>query len=218
MGSPDGEGDTDEHPRHQIYLDAFYIDKFEVTTSRYAKFFQETNRSKPDYWPVNVLGQHGNKPVVGVDWNDATAYCSWAGKRLPTEAEWEKSARGTDQRLYPWGSQPPNEQRANYDHCCDFKDYGAVTDVGSYEAGKSPYGTYDMAGNVWEWVTDWYGENYYSKSPERNPKGPSSGEYRVIRGGSWDNGPGNVRSALRVRLTPTLRLDSLGFRGAQDLK
>jgi formylglycine-generating enzyme required for sulfatase activity len=101
MGSPDGEGDADEHPQHRVSLDAYAIDKFEVTTSRYATFFQETKRAAPDYWSELALAQHGRKPVVGVAWNDATAYCSWAGKRLPTEAEWEKAARGTDQRLYP---------------------------------------------------------------------------------------------------------------------
>jgi formylglycine-generating enzyme required for sulfatase activity len=219
MGSraDDQSADDDERPAHRVYLDAYYIDQYEVTTARYAKFFKATNRPQPEYWSANVVSDHGNKPVVGVDWKDATAYCSWAGKRLPTEAEWEKAARGTDQGLYPWGNQPPNEQRANFDHCCDFKDYGVLTDVGSYEAGKSPYGVYDMAGNVWEWVEDWYDDRYYSKSLERNPTGPSSDKYRVIRGGSWGIGPGDLRSAGRLRHSPAKRRDYIGFRCAQDI-
>lgn len=193
------------------------IDQCEVTTARYAKFFKATNRSQPKFWLATVVSDHGSKPVVGVDWNDAAAYCSWAGKRLPTEAEWEKAARGTDQRLYPWGNESASEQRANFNHCCDFKDYGALTDVGSFEQGKSSYGAYDMAGNVWEWVADCYNETYYSRSPERNPPGPSSGEDRVIRGGSWLNVSMEVRSADRERDLPTGRNAFIGFRCAQDI-
>lgn len=219
MGSREEEksADKDEQPAHQAYLDAYYIDQYEVTTARYAKFFKATNRPQPEYWSANVVSDHGRKPVVGVDWNDAAAYCTWAGKRLPTEAEWEKAARGTDQRVYPWGNEAPNTQRANFKHCCDFKDYGALTDVGSYEAGKGPYGTYDMAGNVWEWVADWYDVKYYSKSPARNPIGPLSGESRVLRGGSWFNEPLYVRSASRGRAVPTKRHNAIGFRCAQDV-
>ncbi len=219
MGSRENDksAQNDERPAHPVYLDAFYIDQYEVTTSHYATFFQETNRAEPKYWSEQVLKQHGGKPVVGVNWHDATAYCAWGGKRLPTEAEWEKAARGTDQRIYPWGNQPPSEQRANFNRCCDFKDYGVLTDVGSYEQGKSPYSVYEMAGNVWEWTADWYDENYYGKSPERNPKGPSSGEFRVLRGGSWFNAPDLVRSAHRDRLIPSLRNVNFGFRCAQDV-
>jgi formylglycine-generating enzyme required for sulfatase activity len=219
MGSRDDDkgAGNDERPAHSVYLAAFYIDQYEVTTSRYAKFFQDTKRREPDYWSEQVLKQHGQKPVVGVDWNDASAYCAWTGKRLPTEAEWEKAARGTDQRLYPWGNAAPSEQRANFNHCCDFKQYGALTDGGSFEQGKSPYGAYDMAGNVWEWVADWYDETYYGKRTLRNPTGPSSGQYRVLRGGSWVTGPGDVRSANRNRGAPTRRNVSVGFRCAQDV-
>lgn len=219
MGSQDGDPGVQDHERpvHSVYLDAYYIDQYEVTTARYAKFFNETNRRQPEYWSANVVSAHASKPVVGVDWNDAVAYCAWAGKRLPTEAEWEKAARGTDQRPYPWGNAAASAQRANFGHCCDFKDYGVLTDVGAFEQGKSPSGAYDMAGNVWEWVADWYGENYYAKSPARNPKGPSNGEYRVLRGGSWASEPADVRSADRFRNAPTARDADVGFRCAQDV-
>jgi len=148
MGSQESDRNArdKERPAHSVYLDAFYIDQYEVTTARYATFFQATNRPKPRYWSELILRQHGRKPVVWVDWKDASTYCTWAGKRLPTEAEWEKAARGTDQRLYPWGNQPPTDQRANFGRCCDFKDYAVLADVGSFEQGKSPYGVYDMAG------------------------------------------------------------------------
>jgi formylglycine-generating enzyme required for sulfatase activity len=220
MGSPDGEGDKDEHPRHQVYLDAFYMDKFEVTVARYAEFMRSTNRSKPAYWDRVDINKHGNLPVIGVDWHDAEDYCRWAGKRLPTEAEWERAARGTDGRTYPWGNEGPTPRLANFG-----KDYTNVNNVydeslapvESFEAGNSPYGLHRMAGNVWEWTADWYDEHYYKKSPPQNPKGPSSDTgKKVLRGGSWTNVPGNVRSADRNRYTPTTRYSHLGFRCAQD--
>lgn len=218
MGSreDDNSAQHDERPAHSVYLDAFYIDQYEVTTSRYARFFRETKRSVPEYWSEQVMQQHGRKPVVGVDWNDATAYCSWAGKRLPTEAEWEKAARGTDQRVYPWGNAAPSKALANFDRSYDFNDYGALTDIGSFVDGKSPFNAYDMAGNVWEWVADWYDETYYSKRPDRKPKGPLSGAYRVVRGGFSSVKPFDVRSAGRDRYGPMGRNASLGFRCAQD--
>ena len=217
----DKEAAKDERPAHQVYLDAFYIDQYEVTTSRYATFFQEMKRNPPEYWSESVLKRHGNKPVVGVTWEDANAYCVWAGKKLPTEAEWEKAARGTDGRLYPWGQEPPNEQLANFNQGFDFKDYGVLTDVGSFESGKSPYGAYDMAGNAWEWVADWYDETLYQqratgKEPVRNPQGPDKGEFKVLRGGSWsDFEAGNLRSANRFGNNPSSRFYDLGFRCAQ---
>ncbi|MBX3329909.1 MAG: SUMF1/EgtB/PvdO family nonheme iron enzyme [Nitrospira sp.] len=219
MGSREDDRSTweNEWPAHQVYLDAFYIDQYEVTTSRYAEFLREVKRAAPWLWSEQVLKQHGRKPVVYVDWDDATAYCAWAGKRLPTEAEWEKAARGTDQRPYPWGNAAANELRANVYRCCDFKDYGALTDVGSFEQGKSPYGAYDMAGNVSEWVKDWYDDAYYRKSPARNPIGMTGGLYRVSRGGSWSDEPVHVRSAYRKNNRPDSRVPSLGFRCAQDV-
>ncbi len=206
----------DERTVHAVHLDAFHIDQYEVTTARYARFLHETKRQTPKYWSDQIPQRYGNKPVIGVDWNDANGYCVWAGRRLPTEAEWEKAARGTDQRLYPWGNEEPSQQRANFDHCCDFNIYEVLTDVGSFEGGKSPYDVYDMAGSVWEWVADWYDGDYYDKSPERNPTGPSSGEKRVLRGGAWDSTQAYVRSADRLKLSPTFRHDNIGFRCARD--
>ena len=219
MGSPDGEGSTDEHPRHRVYLDAYAMDKFEVTVSRYAKFLKSSGRRPPEYWDQGNTDKHNNLPVVGVNWHDAEAYCQWAEKRLPTEAEWEKAARGTDGRMYPWGNEGPTPRLANFG-----KDYTNVNNVYDerlapverFEAGKSPYGLHHMAGNVWEWTADWYDEQYYEKSPPQNPKGPSSGTQKVIRGGSWSDAPFNVRSAHRNGLTPTNRYNHFGFRCAQD--
>lgn len=219
MGSSEDDKSAQyaERPTHTVYLDAYYLDQFEVTTARYATFLQRTSRVASAYWSEQILKQHGNKPVVGVDWNDAAAYCVWAGKRLPTEAEWEKAARGTDHRLYPWGDAAPNQRLANYGRGSDFKNYEVLTNVGSYELGKSPYGAYDMAGNVWEWTADWYDENYYGKSSTRNPRGSSSGQSRVVRGGSWGDASGRMRSTLRDRRSPTGRHNFIGFRCVQDV-
>ena len=175
-----------------------------------------SGRKAPEYW--NYAKRVGNKekPVVGVDWHDANAYCTHYGKRLPTEAEWEKAARGTDGRLYPWGNAQPTKRHANFAQGLDFKDYGVLTNVGSREAGKSPYGVYDMAGNVWEWTADWYEEFYYDRSPDRNPTGPSSGESKVLRGGSWIVRWIYIRSVGRLWYAPADRDDDVGFRCAQD--
>ncbi|TKB88421.1 MAG: formylglycine-generating enzyme family protein [Nitrospira sp.] len=217
MGSPDGEGDNDEHPRHQVSLDAFYMDKFEITVARYAEFVRSTKRSKPAYWDQVDSSKHGNLPVVGVDWQDAEVYCRWAGKRLPTEAEWEKAARGTDGRRYPWGNEQPTPGHANFgtDYVETIYDK-RLAPVDSYEAGNSPYGLHHMAGNVWEWTADWYDQQFYATSPQRNPTGPSTGTTKVVRGGSWGSGPGGVRSVNRYGLTPTDRSGVFGFRCAQD--
>ncbi len=221
MGSQEDDMDArdNERPVHSVHLDAFYIDQYEVTIAQYATFLQETNRGVPDFWSEEIQKLYGRRPVIGVDWNDATAYCTWAEKRLPTEAEWEKAARGTDQRLYPWGNEVPNEQQANLGEMGKYKNeykkgYDPLTVVGSFEQGKSPYGVYDMAGNVWEWTADWYDEGYYGKSPERNPTGPTSGQYRVLRGGSWLVVPPHGRSAHRDARMPASRNSFVGFRCA----
>jgi formylglycine-generating enzyme required for sulfatase activity len=194
MGS--NEGESDEQPVNTVYLDAFYIDEYEVTNGQFAQFLNEQGNqeeggvtwvdigaeycliteSEGQYQPRSGYSDH---PVVEVSWYGARAYCQWAGKGLPTEAEWEKAARGTDGRTYPWG------EGIDCDHAQYGKCGGQTMLVGSKPKGASPYGALDMAGNVWEWVADWYDSGYYATSPESNPRGPTSEDCRVIRGGSW---------------------------------
>ncbi len=212
MGS---EESGNEKPRHRVYLDGFYIDKFEVTNALYKPFLQSARRNQsagrdaPSDWS-NSRFNGESQPVVGVTWHDADAYCTWAGKRLPTEAEWEKAARGTDGRKYPWGDQW-DASRANSNE----SKLGKTAPVGSYAGGVSPYGAHDMAGNVWEWVADWYDPDYYQRSPERNPTGPDSGRTRVLRGGSWLYEPFGLRTASRFSFTPGFRGNLIGFRCAR---
>jgi len=223
MGDNFNEGNSDERPVHSVYLDAYYISKYEVTFDQYDTFCEETGRNKPD----DRGWGRGDRPVIYVDWNDAKDFCDWLSQKtgedihLPTEAQWEKAARGTDQRRYPWGNGEPNGNRVNFaDINTDFKwkdksvndGYKYTAPVGSYPAGKSPYGVHDMAGNVWEWCQDWYDSDYYDYSPSHNPQGPSSGSPRVTRGGSWYNNASPLRSAYRYSFTPSLSNSSVGFR------
>ena len=225
MGVPPGDrdGGRDEYPRHEVLLDTFLIDQFEVTNGRYLEFIKSTGHRVPQNPtnPTRNLWQGGTiteslaeRPVINVDWFDADAYCKWAGKRLPTEAEWEKSAKGTSDRRFPWGNVEPTAKHLNYNQ----KWIGEKTlmPVGSYEAGKSPYGVYDIVGNVWEWVNDWYDARYYEKSPSKNPPGPQEGTKKVIRGAGWQNETPTVRIFTRVDSDPTMRNESTGFRCAAD--
>lgn len=216
-GPGDREGYHFEKPEHLVTLNSFYIDRYEVTTQKYDKFLQKTARGKPKFWESGVSVSMGDRPIVGITWEDAKTYCEFYGKRLPTEAEWEKAARGTDGRKYPWGNDIPTLEYANFAKCCNFQSYKVLSPVGSLKKGRSPYGADDMAGNVGEWVADWYDENYYQRSPKENPQGPIIGKVKVIRGGSWMVGARNIRSANRYSINPRDKLDVVGFRCAQDL-
>ena len=205
MGS-DANGPR-EQPVHQVHLDAFYIDIYEVTNALYKACVESGGCAAPvDIRKYSDPG-YAQHPVEYVDWYMAVAYCEWRGARLPTEAEWEKAARGTDERTYPWG-EVIDITYANYN-----MDIRGTTVVGSYPKGVSPYGAYDMAGNVAEWIADWYGENYYANSPGSNPTGPASGEYRVMRGGAWNGNDENMRSALRLwHISTPINSGFVGFR------
>jgi len=223
MGVPPGDrdGGRDEYPRHMVELDAFYIDAYEVTNARYLNFVKATGHRVPQHPtnPARTLWKDGQvssavaeRPAVNVDWHDAHAYCTWAGKRLPTEAEWEKAARGTDDRRFPWGNVEPTAKHLNFNQ--QWIGEKTLMPVGSYEAGKSPYGAYDMAGNVWEWVADWYNDRYYEKSPAKNPPGPETGTDKVLRSSGWAVETPLVRIFTRVKSAPTIRNESTGFRCA----
>lgn len=204
MGSNELDG---ERPPHRVHLDGYRIDKYEVTNTLYKRFLDATGWAAPLYWSdANRNGP--SQPVVGVSWHDADAYCRWAGKRLPTEAEWEKAARGGDERRYPWG-EDWDQTRANGDMS------KTTRPVGSYPNGVSPYGVHDMAGNVREWVADWYGSRHYARAPQKNPTGPASGEGRVLRGGSWSHLPMILRSASRDSDSPEVPGADRGFRCAK---
>lgn len=270
-----------ETPQHIVFVDAFYLDKYEVTNAQYQKFVYETKHPPPSVPTTeqvllafrNELGdeakaisttqlentyrelkrqlepwawQNGtypagkaNHPVVLVRWYDVVAYAKWANKRLPTEAEWEKAARGTDGRVYPWGNDWDAERcnsaervaqkalpnlQASLLWFAEWKEIPPVetapnttVPVGSYKRGKSPFGVYDMAGNAFEWCMDWYDEDYYTKSPKKNPTGPITGHVRVLRGGSW-NYPGfKLRTTYRNKHAPEIGGSPNGFRCAMDV-
>jgi formylglycine-generating enzyme required for sulfatase activity len=207
-------GEADEQPERRVYLDAFFMDKHQLTVGQYAKFLEATSHTAPPEWNIMSRAMHQNRPIVNVDWADATAYCKWVDKRLPTEAEWEKAARGTDGRVYPWGNEPPTRFHGNMKKEV-WNNHMGLTQVGSFEDGKSPYGIYDMAGNVWEWVSDWYDPDYYRTGPLRNPTGPPAGDYKVVRGGSWGSGPEGLRAADRETHLPSFQGFGTGFRCAK---
>ncbi len=260
MGDNFGEGDPNELPVHTVYLDSFYIGKYEVTNAQYRVFMASGGYTNQSYWAAGGYSDFGtepeewrsaewqggglqgndNIPVVGVCWYEAMAFCAWFSEktglpyRLPTEAEWEKTARGDSaansalghQRKYPWGDSIQSNN-TNYFQSGDTYETrggnGGMTPVGYYDGSiresyqtqnnSSPYGVYDMAGNVWELCLDWYGENYYANSPVNNPKGPESGTNKVMRGGSRHAGVSWIRSSFRENGTkPSTRSASMGFR------
>lgn len=224
VGSPEGTGDPDEHPAHVVRLDAYYLDKYEVNASSYLKFTAETGGNHPEWLrpggKFNIeTGQEdyykrlsdrlkdGSYPVIGVGWRDAEAYCRWAGKRLPTEAEWETAARGGTETLYHFG----NDERSAGEYAWTETNSGGVPHpVGSKKANG--LGVHDMHGNVWEWVQDFYDAEYYQRSPRRSPQGPETGKERIIRGGSWAFDADSSRSANRASYSKAN--DDIGFRCA----
>jgi formylglycine-generating enzyme required for sulfatase activity len=204
MGSEESPGKTpsDEQPAHKVYLDAFYIDKYEVTNTRYERYDPKHRRSK--YSACNDC------PVTNVSWEEAKNYCTWAGGRLPTEAEWEKAARGPQNYLYTYGN-TYNQKLART---------GRPWPEGAVKVGLYPpndYGVYDMTGNVWEWCSDWYAKYYYGVSPNKNPQGPARGMRRVLRGGAWNTGPQYAYAANRGSDEPVMRFHSFGFRCARGI-
>lgn len=219
-------GDDNEKPMHTVFLDEYWIDQTEVTNAQYALCVAAGDCTKPLDLESQINRWYQDKkfadhPVVFVDWNQAKDYCAWAGRRLPTEAEWEKAARGTDERIYPWGNEFDGT-KVNY---CDvncwgsWKDsinndgYATTSPVGKFLAGASPYGALDMAGNAYEWVLDWFG--LYTSEYQSNPAGPTSGSEHVLRGGAWGDDIHHLRTVIRSDEPPDLRRDFIGFRCAR---
>ncbi|MCG3778445.1 MAG: Serine/threonine-protein kinase pkn1 [Nitrospira sp.] len=220
-----------ELPQRNPHLDDYEIDKFEVTTVQYLKYVLAKDLPPLIDWQYdggNFQETMASHPVMHVSWADADAYCKWAGKRLPTEAEWEKAARGVDGRIYPWGNQPAGLSRANFgrtglsgpvrDRPERLLLYPPIISVNKYDNAVGPYGTFQMAGNVAEWVADWYDKEYYKTAPDRNPKGPEKGTQKSFRGGGWIDSTPTVRGAQRNGTEPNTKMNWMGFRCARDVK
>ena len=227
MGLNDGL--DDERPEHRVFLDSFYIDKYEVSAKDFSIFLNAKNNVK-GYYLDNKFGtlMFNGKfqprtglekfPINNVNWRAANEYCKWKDKRLPSEAEWEKAARGENANTYPWGNQSPSPKLARYNQTWTKETkHKVLVPVDSLKEGKSIYGLYNMAGNVKEWVDDWYFREYYKETDEyANPKGPIGGEFKVIRGGSWRDLKGFIYSSFRNNGTSNSRMDDYGFRCARN--
>ncbi|MDH5428380.1 MAG: formylglycine-generating enzyme family protein [Nitrospirota bacterium] len=227
MGVPHAarDGGVDERPNHEVFVDSFYMDLYEVTNGRYLQFVTETGHRVPQHptdanlglWKGTMMPESvTDLPVINVDWFDADAYCHWAGKRLPTEAEWEKAAKGDNDWRFAWGDVEPTTEHANFNQL-HWRGEATLVQVGIYEKGKSPYGIYDVAGNVWEWVSDWYEVDYYQKSPPRNPQGPETGTYKAVRSSGWQGETPQMRVFTRIKSLPNDRNNSTGFRCAKGV-
>lgn len=202
----------DDRPAHLVRLDAFWMDATEVTQAAYEEFVLAADRPAPYHWGDGKMPvAAADLPVYNVDWNDAASYCAWKGKRLPTEAEWERAARGgLDGKRYPWGDEKPDRERARYS-----------TQAGPGPVAEYPpnaFGLHDMAGGVTEWCHDWFERTYYSNSPPENPQGPREGMYKIVRGGAWSDGPNRITVFFRNWVRPNQRTPNLGFRCARDVQ
>ncbi len=203
MGSKTGK--TNETPVHEIEIEPFYIDIHEVTVQEYSRFLKEAGYLQPAYWQPEL--DRPDDPVVGISWQDALAYASWADKRLPTEAEWEYAARGgAVSTIYPWGNEPDREH-------ANFSSTG-IAPVKRFQ--PNGYGIYDMIGNVWEWCSDWYREDYYEVSPRKNPQGPFTGTHKVLRGGTWYSNEEQIRITNRYYALPDIKSFHIGFRCVKE--
>jgi formylglycine-generating enzyme required for sulfatase activity len=212
MGSETGA--ADEKPVHRVAGSAFVMDRYEVTNARYQACVSAGTCAPPSLASSNARGHYfddprfADYPVIHVSWKQAVQFCAFAGGRLPSEAEWERAAAGSDApRTYPWGDSPPDCAKANFAGCV-----GDTDRVGRRVAGQSPYGAFDMAGNVWEWTADWYEASYYAHSPGRDPVGPASGTLKVMRGGCWVSGENSLRTTCRKAELPDLWAPNVGFR------
>jgi len=211
------KGGFDEQPERKIYLDEFLIDRYEVTNAQYAAFVKATGHRKsgpPSRYAKNTGRMRGvNQPAVYVSWEDAKAYCEWRGRRLPTEAEWEKAMRGPDGRLWPWGNveMPGGANWARIDD-----GFEVAAPVGRVRSDASPYGVMDGAGNVMEWVEDWYLEGAYAAASERNPESPEYGTYKVLRGAGYTSSGSDLRITARSKMMADFRDETIGFRCAQS--
>lgn len=218
----EGTGAIDNYPEHIVFLDEYWIDQTEVTNGQYYTCVKAGECTPPGSDPENDEFSHyaetkyQDHPVDFISWHQAFDYCQWAGRRLPTEAEWEKAARGTKGQKYPWGESPPNRVLVNYRGPAGQKNpLQGTNKVGSYPAGASPYGILDMAGNVEEWVADWHDQFFYKISPLNNPQGPASGTQKVYRGGYWSTSEAVIYSSYRSASDPNIRYYWNGFRCAE---
>ena len=216
----DSSGDFSVRPGRKVFLQAYAIDKYETTFAQYYEFVAKTGHRKPRLAGYLAVGSEGlpllmnpYNPVVGVSWEDAKDYCLWKKKGLPTEAEWEKAAKGLNQRKWPWGNE---ENPLNANFAGDKDGYFYTAPVGSFKTDKSPFGVYDMAGNVMEWVNDWYDQNAYKTLLNLNPFGPETGQSRVIRGGSWNDSILRGENTIRFKMLPEYRDVTIGFRCAKS--
>ena len=219
-------GNADENPVHLVKLDDYYIDKYEVSNADYKACVEDLKCSLPKTTTFYASILYRNHPIVFLSWDKAKDFCEWRDARLPTEAEWEKAARGTDTLNYPWGNIFDKRATNFCDAECEnaWADQGVIdkytmtAPIGTYPDGQSPYDIYDMAGNVSEWVADWYGEEYYQDSPIKNPLGPENGTYRVFRGGSWYDKKTDLYTFSRFFLRPEIAYNYIGFRCAGDVE